>query len=115
MGGLESLSTGLNNTQTFAWVVGMSSALVGVESKGDFTQFVPALATPEAIKKADLRLLWVACGTEDRLIVPNRAFIAWAKTKDLNPVAVETPGLHTWEVWRDNLLHVAPLLFRPRS
>ena len=115
MGGLESLSAGLNNTQTFAWVVGMSSALVGADDKGDFSKFVPSLASADAVKKSDLRLLWVACGTEDRLITPNRAFVAWAKSKGLNPVAVETPGLHTWEVWRDNLLHVAPLLFQPRS
>jgi enterochelin esterase-like enzyme len=105
MGGLESLSTGLNNLQTFGWVVGMSSAIIG----GDFDKMLPGIQTASAPKP---RLLWVACGTEDRLITANRAFVAWAKEKNLNPVAVETPGLHTWEVWRDNLVHVAPLLFK---
>ena len=26
--------------------------------------------------------------------------------------AIETPGMHTWLVWRDNLIHFAPLLFQ---
>jgi enterochelin esterase family protein len=57
-------------------------------------------------------LLWVACGTDDKLIQPNRDFVAWAKGKGLDVTPVETPGGHTWLVWRDNLVHLAPLLFR---
>ena len=26
--------------------------------------------------------------------------------------AIETPGMHTWMVWRDNLIHFTPLLFQ---
>ena len=81
MGGLESLSTGLNHTDTFAWVAGMSSALVGADAHGDFSQFVPKLADSGTVKKSNLRLLWVGCGTEDRLITPNRAFVAWARRR----------------------------------
>jgi enterochelin esterase-like enzyme len=108
MGGLESLSVGLNNTDTFAWVGGMSSAITA----DDFDKMIPGATVPDAAKQMNLRLLWVACGTDDGLIKPNRAFVAWAKTKGLNPVAVETPGLHVWEVWRDNLIHFTPLLFK---
>jgi enterochelin esterase family protein len=110
MGGLESVTIGLNHTGTFAYVGGMSSAL----TTASLDPLFPALATPEAVKKANLRLLWIACGTEDSLIRANRAFVAWAKAKGLDPVAVETPGLHVWEVWRDNLLHFAPLLFQSK-
>jgi enterochelin esterase family protein len=46
------------------------------------------------------------------LLAPNRDFVAWAKTKGLPVTAVETPGKHTWLVWRENLLRFAPLLFR---
>jgi enterochelin esterase family protein len=106
MGGLESLTIGLTDSAQFAWVGGLSSAIQGA----DFNQIVPGI-TPA---KADLRLLWVACGTGDRLVTPNRAFTAWAKTKGLPVTAVETPGAHTWLVWRDNLLHLAPLLFQSR-
>ena len=109
MGGLEATTIGLNHTDQFAWVAGMSSALIGAS----FDERIPNM-TSEAAKKADLRLLWVACGVSDGLITPNRAFVAWAKTKGLPVTAVETPGRHTFVVWRDNLVHLVPLLFQPK-
>jgi len=109
MGGLEALTVGLNHTDQFAWIAGMSSALVA----GTPDERIPNM-TPEVAKKADLRLLWVACGVSDGLIAPNRAFVAWAKSKELPVTAVETPGRHTFVVWRDNLVQLAPLLFQPK-
>jgi enterochelin esterase family protein len=103
MGGLEALTVGLNHTDTFAYVGGFSSAV--------------HLLKPENLsaldpKKADLKLLWVACGTEDQLIAPNRKLSAYLKGLGLPLMEIETPGLHTWLVWRDNLVHFAPLLFQ---
>jgi enterochelin esterase-like enzyme len=110
MGGLESLYVGLGHTGQFAYVAGMSSAT----QERIFEQDLPDLIGPDAAKKADLKLLWIACGTGDSLIQPNRDFVAYAKTKGLPVTAIETPGEHTWLVWRDNLLHLAPLLFRAK-
>jgi enterochelin esterase-like enzyme len=104
MGGLESLSIGLRNTDKFAWVLGLSSAIHRLDYK--------TLASLDR-KTANLRLLWVACGTEDDLITPNRKFVAWLKTKDMPVTAIETPGRHTALVWRENLTQFAPLLFQP--
>ena len=106
MGGLEATTIGLNHTDQFAWIAGFSSALIGAT----FDERIPNIDA----KKADLRLLWVACGVSDQLITPNRAFVAWAKAKGLPVTAVETPGRHTFVVWRDNLAHLAPLLFQPK-
>jgi enterochelin esterase family protein len=106
MGGLESLYVGLNHTDQFAYVVGMSSAIHGRK----FDEHLPGIDA----KKANLKLLWVACGTGDGLLKPNEEFVAWAKAKGLPVTAVETPGRHVWPVWRDNLLTVAPLLFRSK-
>jgi enterochelin esterase-like enzyme len=104
MGGMESVSLGLKHPDVFASVGGMSAAL----PRSDYdTHFAGVDA-----KKANLRLLWIACGTDDRLITPNRAFVAWAREKGLPVSAVETPGAHTFVVWRENLLTLAPLLFR---
>ena len=104
MGGLESLYVGLNHTDQFAWIGSMSAAI----KHRDFDQHIPHIDA----KSANLRLLWVACGTSDDLITPNRDFAAWAKSKGLPVTPIETPGKHAWVVWRDNLLHFAPLLFR---
>jgi enterochelin esterase family protein len=106
MGGLESLQIGLTHPGQFAWVGGFSSAIHNL----DYTQVLTSLDP----KAANLRLLWISCGTEDSLINPNRKFIAFLKTKDMPVTQIETPGFHTWMVWRDNLIHFTPLLFQQK-
>ena len=103
MGGLESLSIGLNNTDRFAYVGGFSSAAASVD------QTKLAGLSPQTAK---LRVLWIACGTEDHLIEPNRQLIAFLKGRGMPVTAIETPGMHDWMVWRDNLVHFTPLLFQ---
>jgi len=106
MGGLESLEIGLTHTGQFAWIGAFSSAIHNL----DYTRKLAAL-DPQA---ADLRLLWIACGTEDSLIKPNRRFVAYLKTKEMPVIQIETPGFHNWMVWRDNLIHFTPLLFQKK-
>jgi enterochelin esterase-like enzyme len=105
MGGLESLTIGLTHPEQFGWVGGFSSAMGHREED--------ELAALRG-NTARLHLLWIACGTQDDLITPNRRFIAWLKSKDVPVTAIETPGMHTWMVWRDNLAHFAPLLFQKK-
>ncbi|HEU4753731.1 MAG TPA: alpha/beta hydrolase-fold protein, partial [Armatimonadota bacterium] len=105
MGGAESLTVGLNALDRFAWVGSFSAGGL----REDFGAAFPAL---DSRANDRLRLLWIACGTEDRLIEPNRRFREWLKSKDIRHTAIETPGAHTWMVWRRNLAEFAPLLFR---
>ena len=105
MGGSESLLTGLNNLDKFAWVGAFSSGGMPDDFAADF----PSL---DSSANAKLRLLWIACGTEDGLIGINRNFREWLKSKGINHTDIETPGMHTWMVWRRNLSNFAPLLFR---
>jgi enterochelin esterase-like enzyme len=107
MGGLESLSVGLTNTDRFAWIGGFSSAVHKFNlENGPLASLDP--------KTANLRLLWIACGTEDGLIDANRRFVTFLKSKDMPVTQIETSGMHTWMVWRDNLVHFAPLLFQSK-
>ena len=106
MGGLESLEIGLTHTEQFAWIGGFSSAVHNL----NYTQKLASLDP----KNANLRLLWIACGTEDNLVKPNRKLVDFLKTKEMPVTQIETPGLHTWLVWRDNLLHFTPLLFQQK-
>ena len=103
MGGHESLFIGLSHPELFAWI-GTFSA--GLNSKA--LSELPTL-TPQ---QANLRLLWMACGVDDALLKPNQAAIAKLKVEGLPVTAIETPGHHQWPVWRDNLIHFAPLLFQ---
>jgi enterochelin esterase family protein len=105
MGGTESLLTGLNNLDRFAWV--------GAFSSGGMDTNFPALF-PGLDSKANerLRLLWIACGEQDRLIGANKEFINWLKSKDVWLTWVPTPGQHSFRVWRRYLAEFAPLLFQ---
>jgi enterochelin esterase-like enzyme len=105
MGGADSLYTGLNNVDKFAWIGAFSSGGLNTDFAGDF----PNIASKDTSR---IKLLWIACGTDDRLITPNRDLITWLRSKDVKLTPIETPGAHTWMVWRRNLAEFAPLLFR---
>jgi enterochelin esterase family protein len=105
MGGSESLLTGLNALDKFAWVGAFSSG--GITE--DFSAEFPAL---DSKANQQLRLLWIACGTDDRLIDINRKLRTWLASKGVQHTDIETPGAHTWMVWRRNLTELSALLFR---
>jgi enterochelin esterase family protein len=106
MGGAESLLTGLNHQDKFAWIGAFSSGGI------DMHDFGSEFSGVDANTNKQLKLLWIACGTEDGLIKINRQFKSWLKEKGVRFTDVETPGMHTWMVWRRNLAALAPLLFR---
>ena len=106
MGGGESLTTGLNHLDQFAWVGSFSGAVI--MAGNDYPKLFPAL---NSTTKSQIRLLWIACGTEDGLLDSNRKLEEWLKTKDVPVTQIETPGGHSWGVWRRNLANFLPLLF----
>jgi enterochelin esterase family protein len=108
MGGAESLLSGLNHLDKFSWVGAFSAGGLGEDLAAAFPQLT-------ASANQQLHLLWIACGTDDRLITANRNLIAWLKGKDIHLTQIETPGMHTWMVWRRNLVNFAPLLFQSTS
>jgi enterochelin esterase-like enzyme len=105
MGGSESLLTGLNNLDKFAWIGAFSLGGIPEDYSADF----PGL---DAKANDQIRLLWIACGTEDHLITVNRNLREWLKSKNIRHTDIETSGMHTWMVWRRNLAEFAQLLFR---
>ncbi len=106
MGGSESLLTALNHLDKFAWIGAFSSG--GLDNR----EFGVEFSRLDASANKQLKLLWIACGKDDGLIKLNRDFKSWLKEKGVQYTDVETPGAHTWMVWRRNLATVAPLLFR---
>jgi enterochelin esterase-like enzyme len=128
MGGAETFYIGLKHIDQFAYVAGMSSAFVMYpgamsggrgEGRGAPAQIDQALFTKvfpdfNAKDAAKLKLLYVACGTDDSLLGVNRAFKGWLKEKGISFKDVETPGAHTWSVWRGDLTQVAPMLFQSK-
>jgi enterochelin esterase family protein len=105
MGGGESLLSGLTSLDKFSWIGAFSSG--GIPE--DFDKDFPSL---DSKANSQLHLLWIACGTEDRLIDLNRKFRTWLTSRGIQHADIETPGAHTWMVWRRNLATFTALLFR---
>lgn len=107
MGGAESLYVGLSNLDRFAYVGAFSSGGLSDDYAKDF----PGL---DAGANTQLRVLWIACGQQDRLLEFNQKLRAWLESKGIHFTPIETPGMHTWRVWRRNLANFAPLLFQSK-
>jgi len=105
MGGGETLDVGLSNPDKFAYIGAFSSALQDLDYSASFP-----MASKDINK--NVKLLYVACGVDDHLIAPNRKFIDYLKSKDVKVEFVETPGAHTWMVWRRNVAEFSQRLFR---
>ena len=105
MGGGQSLTVGLNHPERFAWVGGFSSSLGSPE-----TTVATALADPQATN-GRTRLLWIACGKDDRLIENAQQLSSVLRAKGIRHEFLATAGNHSWPVWRKYLAQFAPLLF----
>jgi enterochelin esterase family protein len=106
MGGGQSLTVGLSTLDRFAWVGGFSAAIANPE-----TSIASALADPAATN-AKLRLLWIACGKEDRLAEHATKLSDLLKAKEIRHELKITEGNHSWPVWRRYLGEFLPLLFQ---
>ena len=105
MGGGQSLTVGLNHLDRFAWVGGFSSAIPAPE-----TTMAPIFGDPGATN-ATLKLLWIACGKDDRLAEHATKFSELLKAKEIRHELKITEGNHSWPVWRRTLAEFLPLLF----
>lgn len=124
MGGAEAVYAGLNNIDKFQWIGGFSSAFIMYRGAG-------RAGTPTANQQSSdasvynynfpgidskvndkIKLLWISCGTSDFLMFSNKDFEAWLTKQKINFKNVETPGAHTWMVWRRNLEAFVQLLFK---
>jgi enterochelin esterase-like enzyme len=104
MGGGQSLNFGLTNMDTFAWVGGFSSA----PNTKPASELLP---DPDAAKKK-LKLLWVSCGDRDRLMNISENFHEALEEMNVPHTWHKNTGGHDFRVWKINLYHFAPLLFR---
>jgi enterochelin esterase-like enzyme len=108
MGGAESLVTGLNHLDRFAYVGSFSAG-------GLSTNYVAQFPELDTGANNQLRLLWIACGRDDHLLAGNQQFCAWLTSKDIRYTWTESAGAHTYLVWRRDLTEFAPLLFQDKK
>ena len=123
MGGSQTLDIAFRHLAKFAYIGVYSSGATLGGGRGPAPGAAPAPPPPtwEAVHLADLdnaslkegtRLLWLATGVDDRLIANTRTTVELLKKHGFQPEFTETPGAHTWLVWRDYLRQFAPRLFK---
>ena len=105
MGGGQSLNFGLGNLDQFAYVGGFSSA----PNTKSPEQLIPDV---EVTKKQN-KLLWMVCGSDDRLMMFSSRLKAFCDEKDVPCTLIEYPGgKHDFVVWKYGLYNFAQLIFK---
>lgn len=125
MGGFGAIHTALKYNETFSKAFALSSALIINEIKNKDENFSTPIAdyyyyestfgnlnelensenNPEELirrLKSENKLIpsiFMACGKEDFLIEPNRAFHKFLVDNDVNVYYQEDDGNHNWEFW----------------
>lgn len=129
MGGAESMLTGLNHLDTFAWLGSFSGAfntwpltrpsqdaLAGGGSRFSLVESKIPAQFPELHESQNdkIELLWIACGTGDLGALPtNRQFKSYLDSQGVTVTYKETPDAgHVWPFWRQCLADFVQLLFR---
>jgi enterochelin esterase-like enzyme len=105
MGGGQSLNFGLGNLNRFAWVGGFSSAPNTKKPE----ELVP---DPETAKK-QLKLLWISCGDNDRLITFSKRTHDYLYVQSVPHIYYIEPGVHDFKVWKNGLYMFSQFLFKP--
>ena len=113
MGGLNTLYTGIYNTNSFSYLGVFSSGwILPVQNSIAGTQY-DYMKQNNAKINSDLKLFWLSEGGKEDIAYKNGQ-IMLARLDELNirHTYYEYPGGHTWPVWRNDLYHFAPLLFK---
>lgn len=113
MGGLQTLYVGISNTELFSWLGVFSSGwILPMQSSIAGAQYARMKRNADVINNS-LKLFWVAMGGKEDIAYKNcQSMLSKFDEMKIKYLYYEHPGGHTWPVWRDDLYHVAPLLFK---
>ncbi|MDR4892377.1 MULTISPECIES: alpha/beta hydrolase [unclassified Chryseobacterium] len=104
MGGGQTLNFGLENIDKFAWVGAFSAAPNTKE---------PQLLLPDPSKAKELKLLWISCGDQDRLMPFSKRTSDYLTENNVPHIFYVEPGGHDFKVWKNDLYLFSQLLFKP--
>ena len=137
MGGFGALHTALAYPQNFGKAVALSSALIVHEVAkmkegggnsvanyeyyrecfGDTSKLLESDNNPETLvkkilaEKKNLPEIYMACGTEDFLLEPNREFHRFLESQNVEHVYCESAGNHNMEFWTEYAIKFGDMIF----
>lgn len=137
MGGFGALHTAFAYPETFGKTAALSSALIHNEVAGmkegegnevanydyyrmcfgDPAKLAESDNNPEYLLKKQLAAgkkipeIYMACGTEDFLLEPNRAFHKFLEEQKVEHVYLESKGIHDMNFWQEYAEKFIPMMF----
>lgn len=117
MGGIHTLNVGIPHLELFAYLGVFSSGWWATSSpfgNGNATEkYYSMLKDKKDEYNEKLKLFWLSMGGKEDIAYNN----CQTMIKRFNEIGIrysyfETPGGHTWPVWRESLYQFAPLLFK---
>lgn len=117
MGGIQTLNTGIPNLDKFAYLGVFSSGWFaspnpfGVQM--DSEKYYDILTKNKDAFNDGLKVFWLSMGGQEDIAYENCRVMR----ERLDKIGIkydyfETPGGHTWPVWRESLYNFAPLIFK---
>jgi enterochelin esterase-like enzyme len=113
MGGIQTLYTGVNNTNLFSYLGVFSSGWIQPMQKDlADSQYAFMQGNANTIN-SNLKLFWISQGGKEDIAWKNcQTMIAKLDEMKIKYTYSEYPGGHSWPVWRNNLYNFAQLLFK---
>ena len=137
MGGFGALHTGLAYPHTFGKIGAMSSALIhhevaqmkpgGGNSVANYEYYRECFGEPSLLLESNnnpetlirklkaagekIPEIYMACGTEDFLIEPNRAMHRFLEEEGIPHEYHEAPGIHDMNFWSEHIQHIVRWMF----
>ena len=113
MGGIQTLYTGVKNTDQFSYLGVFSSGWIQpMQKEIADSQYEFMKNSTEKINQ-NLKLFWISQGGKEDIAWKNcQSMLAKFDEMKIKYVYSEYPGGHSWPVWRNNLFNFAQLLFK---
>lgn len=113
MGGLHTLYTGFNNTDSFSYLGVFSSGWIMPLLEQTANDQYSFIKSNEPVINRNLKSLWVAMGGKEDIAYNNcKVMLSKFDELGIKYTYSEYPGGHTWPVWRNNLYNFAQVLFK---
>ena len=112
MGGIQTLSAGLKNTDMFAYLGVFSSGFFANQTGSSDTQYEYIKANVATINN-NLKQFWISQGGKEDIAYNNcKVMLGKFDEMKIKYTYSEYPGGHTWPAWRNNIFKFAQVLFK---
>ncbi len=113
MGGIQTLYTGVNNTDLFSYLGVFSSGWIQLMQNGLANLQYEFMKNNADLINGNLKEFWISMGGQEDIAYKNcKAMLSKFDEMKIRYTYSEYPGGHTWPVWRNNLYNFAQLLFK---